>query len=101
MFSDATLLAARHVLRAPSPDGFVELWILRLRNPDMGAGIMECRVTEAAGSSGASCSSIAGAQARADEGQALLYLDEACLHDTTVAAWRGEELLREEPAGFC
>lgn len=93
MFPDATLLAARHVLRAPTPDGFVELWILRVRSPDMGPGIVECRVTESAGSSGASCSPI--------EGQALIYLDEACPNDTTVAAWRGEEQIREEPAVFC
>lgn len=143
MFPDATLLAARHVLRAPTPDGFVELWILRVRSPDMGPGIVECRVTESAGSSGASCSPIADAQAQPDdlplvgggsgdgssivvelngppdmthfvvttptgtigvvpiEGQALLYIDEACPDDTTVAAWRGEEQIREEPAVFC
>lgn len=143
MFPDATLLGARQVLRAPSPDGFVELWILRLRSPDMAPGIMECRVTESEGSSSAGCSSIADSQARADElplvsgsmsdgssivvelngpadmthfvvttptgtigvvpieGQALLYIDEACPDDTTVAAWRGEEQIREEPAVFC
>lgn len=67
MFPDATLLAARHVLRAPSPDGFIELWILRLRSPDMAPGIMECRVTESEGSSSAGCSPITDAQARADE----------------------------------
>ncbi len=141
MFPDATLLAARHVLRAPSPDGFVELWILRIRSPDMGPGIMECRVTASEGSSSAGCSSVAGAPAPERplvggaggdgssilvelngpldmthfvvtaptgtigvvpiEGQALLHLDEACPRDTTVAAWRGEELLRDEPAVFC
>ncbi len=35
------------------------------------------------------------------EGQALLHLDGASPGDTTVAAWRGEELLEEEPAVFC
>lgn len=137
---DATLLAARQVLRAPSPRGFVELWILRVRSQEMGPGIMECRVTESEGSSSAGCSSVA-AQAHEPplvggasgdgssivvelngpsdmthfvvttptgtigvvpiEAQALLYLDEACPRDTTVAVWRGEELVREAPAVFC
>lgn len=140
---DATVLAARHVLRAPTPDGFVELWVLRVRSQQMGPGIMECRVTVSDGSSGAGCSPIADGQAQADEvplvggasgdgssivielngpadmthfvvttptgtigvvpieGQALLYFDDGCPRDTTVAAWRGNELMRDEPAVFC
>lgn len=35
------------------------------------------------------------------EGQALVYIEGDCRRAITVAAWRGDELIREEPANFC
>ncbi len=145
MVGGGTLLGVRHLLRAPKGDGgMIDLWVMRIRNPQMGQGVQECRVTESddGGSSG-SCSApgpvappggdqplvlgmmsdgfsatielvgpadmthfivTAGDKRIAVipiEGEALLYLDGACPAGTTVAAWRGEELIREEPGQFC
>lgn len=35
------------------------------------------------------------------EGQALVYLDGGCGQAITVAAWRGDEQIREEPVNYC
>lgn len=63
MFGGGTLVSARHLLQAPQGDGgMVDLWIMRVRNPQMGPGLQECRVTVADdGSGGAGCSSLADA----------------------------------------
>lgn len=55
---DTVVLGARHILRAPGPDGLTDLWVLRVRSPELGGGVNECRVTVTANGSGAGCSPI-------------------------------------------
>ena len=145
MAMGGTLVGARHVLRAPRGDGgMLDLWIVRIRNPQMGPGIQECRVMDTNdGSTSATCSapgqaappggnpplvqglSSDGSSSTLDlggpadmthfivaagdrriavipvDGQAVLFLDGACPAETKVAAWRGDEQIREEQAQLC
>lgn len=144
-FGGGTILGARHVLRAPTGDGgMIDLWIMRVRSPQLGPGVQECRVMESSDGSGSGSSCTALAQAGppvgqlplvqggigdgtsftmelsgpADmthfiltageqrigvipiQGQALVYFAD-CPAGMTVAAWRGDEPIREEPSSFC
>ena len=147
LFGGGAVLGGRHVLRAPMGDGStVDLWVMRVRSPQMGPGIVECRVTVSSdgSGSGSTCGPLDAAGAPlgqpqslvlgsmrdessftldlvgpADmthfivtvgdqrfgvipiEGQALLHVEGDCPPGIRVAAWRGAEQLREEPANWC
>lgn len=75
MFDGGVVLAGRHVLRAPGDSGkMVDLWVLRVRSPQMGPGIQECRVlwyTDGSGG-GSSCSALADGPPPAGPQQGLV-----------------------------
>lgn len=139
VYGGGTVLAAHHVLRAPTGDGgVIDLWIMRLRNSEFAPGVQTCRVLDGDDIESVGCSPFAedwstkgqlpfergwvvdfwstvyelsgpvdmthfimtaGEERIAVvtiEGEALFRVGGACLAGAMLAAWRGDELIREE-----